>query len=84
MGLPLAMVPVGVPVGKVFGGVGFGDGDDEPIYGSNAVVEGSEAGAVVGDPPGLPEVRGTPQGLTRWGSVTGATPEVLATRLTWV
>ena len=31
---------------------------------------------------GLEELRESPQGLMRWGSVTGATPETLETRLT--
>src|SRR5580698_38149 len=84
-GLPLAMVPVGVPVGKVlFAGLDWGMVTTRgvmapaPLYRVLRPVPLSETHQ------GLPDMRESPQGLTRLGSVTGAMPEVLATRLTWV
>src|ERR1700733_15367611 len=85
VGLPLAIVPVGVPVGKV---LLFGSAlgmvtireffTPAPLKSVLRPVPLSEIHQ------GLEELRESPQGLTSVGSVTGATPEVLATRLTCV
>src|ERR1700679_1876065 len=81
----LKMVPVGVPVGKVLL-VGSALGmvtireflTPAPLKRVLRPVPLSEIHQ------GLEELRDRPQGLMRVGSVTGATPEVLETRLTCV
>src|ERR1700734_3928167 len=83
VGTLLKMVPVGVPVGKVllvgsaFGMVTISDClAPAPLKRVLRPVPLSEIHQ------GLLELRERPQGLMRVGSVTGATPEVLETRLT--
>src|ERR1700744_4773298 len=85
VGTLLKIVPVGVPVGKVlllgstFGMVTIREFlTPAPLKRVLRPVPLSEIHQ------GLEELRDRPQGLMRVGSVTGATPEVLETRLTWV
>jgi DUF1016 N-terminal domain len=70
------------PVGTA--GVRFGNGYYKWVDDAGAVVERAQALAIVGNPPWAPRRAGDPQGLTRFASVTGAMPEVLATRFTFV
>src|SRR5882757_7400561 len=85
VGTLLKMVPVGVPVGKVL------------LLGSalgmvtiREFLTPAPLKSVLRPVPlseihhGLPELRESPQGLIKVGSVTGATPGTLDTRLTWV
>src|SRR5882757_7217971 len=85
VGLPLAMVPVGVPSG-VFLLLGSAGGmvttraclAPGPLYSVLSPVPLSEIHQ------GLLELRDSPHGLINCGSVTGATPDVLETRLVCV
>jgi hypothetical protein len=85
MGLALAMVPVGVPLGKVLLlESAFENSHDQWSDRSRAVIEPAQASSIVRDPPRAAGTAGKTPRINEFGVSDGATPDVLATKLTWV